>query len=88
MNATNPKWQRMVFYALAAVSVLLFAGLEFVLGGNHHGKNASALVAIVAFVKARYVATDFMELRGTKVMKVFDLWLIAAGTLCIALILR
>lgn len=87
MNTTTPRRQRIVFYVLIAVSILLFVGLEFGLDGTHPGKNVSAVVAIVAFIKARYVILDFMELRGTRVMRIFDLWLMTACAVCVFLIL-
>lgn len=87
MNAMLNR-QRIVFVALLLVSILLFAGLELGLAGAHPGKKASALVAFIAFVKARYVILDFMELRGASIMRIFDLWLLACCALCVSLILK
>lgn len=88
MNVPLLPRQRIVYIGLALISILLFAGMELGVAGAHPGKRASALVAFIAFVKARYVILDFMELRGTRIMRSFDVWLLACCAVCISLILK
>ncbi|GAA1750342.1 cytochrome C oxidase subunit IV family protein [Aeromicrobium alkaliterrae] len=52
------------------------------------GRGAAAVAAAVAFVKARFVALEFMELRGTRVQPLFDGWLAVVGVVCLVLVLR
>lgn len=80
--------QRIVFGVLLLISTLLFVGLEFGLGGAYPRHNASVIIAVVAFIKARLVISDFMELRGTTAMRLFDVWLLACCAACVWLILR
>lgn len=51
-----------------------------------HG--AAGLATVIAFVKARYVMLDFMELRNTGMQRGFDVWLLAVGLGSLALIVR
>lgn len=51
-------------------------------------KALSAAAAVLAFVKARYVALDFMDLRATVLQRVLDGWLGVVGLACVALLLR
>lgn len=78
-----------------AVLVLLIAltigALWFTTDTAHDllsGRGAAAVAAAVAFVKARFVALDFMELRGTRVQLLMDAWLALVGTVCLVLVLR
>ncbi len=52
------------------------------------GRGAAAAAAAVAFVKARFVAMDFMELRGTRIQPLMDGWLAVVGVVCLVLVLR
>jgi len=85
---TTTNVQRIVYYALVLVSLFLFIGFETGFGGMQSKRGISAAIAIIAFIKARYVVLDFMELRGTKIMRLFDAWLLLACTVCVLLILR
>jgi hypothetical protein len=51
-------------------------------------RGAAAAAAVIALVKARYVAMDFMELRGTAVARYADAWFAIVGVVCLVLILR
>ncbi len=51
-------------------------------------RGAAAIAALIAFVKARYVALDFMELRGTVMQRAFDTWLLVVGICSLALVIR
>jgi hypothetical protein len=57
----------------------------------HHlltASGAAAVAATIAFVKARFVVSDFMDLRGTLLQRLFDVWLVVACVGSIALLLR
>jgi hypothetical protein len=49
---------------------------------------AATVAAIIAFTKARFVVSDFMDLRGTVQQRLFDIWLVVACVGSIALLLR
>jgi undecaprenyl pyrophosphate phosphatase UppP len=49
---------------------------------------AAVVAAIIAFAKARFVVSDFMDLRGTVQQRLFDIWLAVVGVGSIALLLR
>ena len=51
-------------------------------------RGAAACAAVLAFIKARFVAMDFMELRGTTAQRVADTWLLVVGLISLVLILR
>jgi hypothetical protein len=51
-------------------------------------RGAAAAAAIIAFAKARFVVSDFMELRGTRAQVIFDVWLLAAAAASAVLLLR
>ena len=51
-----------------------------------HG--AAAVAAVIALTKARFVVSDFMDLRGTAVQWLFDAWIVLVGGMSIALLLR
>ena len=49
---------------------------------------AAAIAAVIAFAKARFVVSDFMDLRGTALQWLFDAWIVLVGGMSIALLLR
>jgi hypothetical protein len=51
-------------------------------------RGVTSIAAVIAFIKARYVMLEFMELRGTSMQLAFDLWLFIVGVSSIALALR
>ena len=51
-------------------------------------RGAAAAAACLAFVKAWFVAMDFMELRGTRWQAVFTGWLALVAVVSLVLILR
>lgn len=82
---------RHVLGVYGALVVLTLVALWFATDPVHDllsGRGAAAVAAAVAFVKARFVALDFMELRGTRFQPWFDGWLAVVGVVCLVLVLR
>lgn len=48
----------------------------------------SSVAAGLAFVKARFVVLDFMDLRRTALQRALDVWLLVVGAAAVALLLR
>jgi len=48
----------------------------------------SSVAAGLAFVKARFVVLDFMDLSETVLQRVLDVWLLVVGAAAVALLLR
>ncbi len=83
--------RRSVGVAFAVLVALTLAALVFTMGSLHDllsARGAAAGAAVVAFVKARLVAMDFMELRGTALRPWVEVWFTVVALLCLALILR
>jgi hypothetical protein len=84
----NPSVTRLkiVYICLMAVTILSL-GLTSDMAHSVLSVRAVAIIAaIIAFVKARYVVLEFMELRGTMMQRAFDLWLlvVCVGSLTLA----
>lgn len=77
---------QIVFYALVAVTIGTYL-LTFDSIWLKDSSYVNALAVIIAFIKARYVALDFMDLRGNEVMRYFDGWITVVCTICVFLIL-
>lgn len=82
---------RRVQVVLGVLVVLTLVALWFTTTPAHDllsGRGAAAVAATIAFIKARFVALEFMELRGTRVQPLFDGWLAVVGAVCLVLVLR
>lgn len=76
---------------LALLVVLTFAALTLTTAPLQDLlgiREAAALAAVLAFVKARFVVSDFMELRGSRQQWLFDVWVIVVGAGSVVLFLR
>lgn len=90
-STAEPSQVRRVQAVFVLLVTLTLVALWFTTSSAHDllsGRGAAAVAAAVAFVKARFVAMDFMELRGTRVQPLMDAWLAAVGTVCLVLVLR
>jgi hypothetical protein len=79
---------RLVYIGLIGATLL---ALVFSTNGVQNllsARGAAAAAAVIAFIKVRYVALDFMELRGTVMQKAFDAWILLVGGMSVALMLR
>ncbi|MFT3792274.1 MAG: cytochrome C oxidase subunit IV family protein [Rudaea sp.] len=81
------KRPRNVFIALVLATFFTF-GLALVSGHWIPGGTVAVLATLIAFVKARFVIGDFMGLRGTRAIRMFDIWLLVACAVCLALVYR
>lgn len=77
-----------VYIGLVLVTVLSLGLTSDAMHNLLSLRGAAAAAAVIAFIKARYVVLDFMELRGTAMQMPFDLWLFVVGTLSLVLTLR
>lgn len=77
-----------VYVGLVIVTVLSLALTSDAMHNLLSLRGAAAAAAVIAFIKARYVVLDFMELRGTAMQLSFDLWLLVVGTISLVLTLR
>lgn len=76
---------------LAALVALTFAALALTAAPLRDALGigpAAALAAVLAFVKVRFVISDFMELRGTPQQWLFDGWVVIVGAGSVILLLR
>ncbi|TWG94931.1 cytochrome c oxidase subunit IV [Nocardioides sp. J9] len=74
-----------ILVALTLLALLLTTGTAHDLASV---RVLSAVAAVLAFVKARLVALDFMELRGTALQRTLDVWIAVVGTASVLLLLR
>lgn len=82
---------RRVTFVYLGLVVLTVVALLFATGRAHEllsARGAAAAAAVLAFVKARFVAMDFMELGGTSAQRYVDAWLAVVGVVSLVLILR
>jgi len=77
-----------VFVALVVVTVISLGLTSDAMHDLLSLRGAAAVAAVIAFIKARYVALDFMELRGTAMQMPFDIWFLVVGAASLALTLR
>lgn len=77
-----------VFIGLVLITALSLGFTSDAMHGLLSLRGAAAAAALIAFIKARYVMLDFMELRGTAMQLPFDLWLLLVGGICLVLTLR
>lgn len=77
-----------VYVGLVIVTVLSLGLTSDAMHNLLSLRGAAAAAAVIAFIKARYVVLDFMELRGTAMQLSFDLWLLVVGTISLVLTLR
>ncbi|QZT59573.1 cytochrome C oxidase subunit IV family protein [Mycolicibacterium austroafricanum] len=83
--------RRRVTSVYVILVVFTFVAVAFATGFAHEilsARGAAAGAAVLAFIKARFVALDFMELGGTSAQRYVDLWLAIIGAACLILILR
>lgn len=79
---------RRVYVLLLVLAVVALALSTSAAHDLLSGRGAAAVAAGIALVKARFVAQDFMELRGTGAGRVMDAWLAVVGAVSIVLVLR
>lgn len=84
---THSRRQWTVYLGLL-VATLLVAALSLAPGPQQNSPAFVAIAAVVAVGKARFIVLDFMALRGTRMQRAFDAWLLLIGTLSAALLLR
>lgn len=77
-----------VYVGLVVVTVLSLGLTSDAMHNLLSLRGAAAAAAVIAFIKARYVVLDFMELRGTAMQMSFDFWLLVVGTVSLVLTLR
>lgn len=56
--------------------------------GSENARIAAGIALAIAFVKARYIALDFMELRSatTRLRLIFETWILTVGAVSVALL--
>lgn len=77
-----------VYIALAVVTCACLWLTSAAASGLFTPRGAAAAAAVIAVVKARFVVSDFMALRGTRAQPIFDAWLVAFGAIAVWLFLR
>ncbi|MDH1440499.1 cytochrome C oxidase subunit IV family protein [Pseudomonas sp. GD03721] len=77
-----------VFIGLVLITSLSLGFTSDAMHGLLSLRGAAAAAAVIAFIKARYVVLDFMELRGTAMQLPVDLWLLVVGAISLVLTLR
>lgn len=77
----NPSIARLkiVYIVLMIVSVISLGLTSDIAHSALSVRSVECVAAVIAFIKARYVMLEFMELRGTLMQLVFDVWLLVAG---------
>lgn len=76
----NPSVRRIniVYFCLVAITILSVGLTTDMAHSLFSARTVAGMAAILAFIKARYVMLEFMELRGTLMQRVFDCWLLIA----------
>lgn len=79
---------KIVYIGLVIVTILSLGLTSDFAHSLLSARTVACIAAVIAFIKARFVVAEFMELRGTTMQRVFDVWLLVVGIGSLALAFR